>query len=89
MALGSKRKHFCSSKASESTFGIESLNLIARINALQDENFVTMYPNLFKGLGTIAEEYFISLREGTKPFAISTPRRIQLCTSYANSKTGA
>ena len=32
--------------------GIESLNLIARINSLQDDKFVTMYPNLFKGLGT-------------------------------------
>ena len=26
--------------------GIESLNLIARINSLQDDKFVTMYPNL-------------------------------------------
>ena len=58
--------------------GIESLNLIARINTLQNEMFVTMYPNLFKGLGTIAGEYCISLQEGAKPFAISTPRRIPL-----------
>ena len=58
--------------------GIESLNLLARINTLQNEMFVTMYPNLFKGLGTIAGEYCISLQEGAKPFAISTPRRIPL-----------
>ena len=32
--------------------GIESLNLIVRINAVQDEK-VARYPNLFKGLGTI------------------------------------
>ena len=36
---------------------IESLHLIARINSLQDDKFVTMYPNLFKGLGTITGEY--------------------------------
>ena len=58
--------------------GIESLNLIARINTLQDEKVVKMYPNLFKGLGTIAGQYCISLQEGAKPFAISTPRRIPL-----------
>ena len=58
--------------------GIESLNRIARINTLQDKKFVKMYPNLFKGLRTIAGEYCISLQEGAKPFAISTPRRIPL-----------
>ena len=58
--------------------GIESLHLIARINSLQDDKFVTMYPNLFKGLGTITGEYHISLREGAKPFALSTPRRVAL-----------
>ena len=58
--------------------GIESLHLIARINYLQDEKFVTMYPNLFKGLRTITGEYHISLREGAKPFALSTPRRVAL-----------
>ena len=56
--------------------GIESLNLIARINFLQEENFVAMYPNLFKGLGTITGEYHISLQDGAKPFAISTPRTL-------------
>ena len=52
--------------------GIESLNLI---NSLQDEKFVTMYPNLFKGL---AREYHISLREGAKPFALSIPRKVAI-----------
>ena len=37
-----------------------------------------MYPSLFKGLGTITGEYHISLQDGAKPFAISTPRRIPL-----------
>ena len=58
--------------------GIESSNLIARINSLQDDKSVTMYPNLFKGLGTITGEYHISLQEGAKPFTLSTPRRVAL-----------
>ena len=56
--------------------GIESLNLIAIINLLEDK-YIAMYPNLFKGLGTINGEYHISLR-GAKPFALSTPRRVAL-----------
>ena len=75
MALGSKRKHFCSSKASESTFGIESLNLIARINALQDENFVTMYPNLFKGLGTIAGRVLHKFARRNQAFCNLNPQK--------------
>ena len=37
-----------------------------------------MYPNLFKGLGIITGEYHISLREGAKSFALSTPRTVAL-----------
>ena len=59
--------------------GIEALDLISRINTLQgEEKFVAMYPKLFKGLGTMLGEYHISLREGAKPFALSTPRRVAL-----------
>ena len=58
--------------------GIQSLNLIARINLVEDNKYVAMYPDLFKGLGTITGEYHISLREGAKPFALSTPRRVAL-----------
>ena len=65
-------------KALLGRLGIESLNLIARINSLQEEKFVAMYPNLFKGLGTIMGEYHISLQDRAKPFAILTPTRIPL-----------
>ena len=37
-----------------------------------------MYPDLFKGIGTIPGEYRTSLREGAKPIALSTPRRVAL-----------
>ena len=45
---------------------------------MQENKFVVLYPDLFKGLGTMTGEYHISLREGAKPFALSTPRRIAL-----------
>jgi len=63
--------------------GIEGLDLISRINTLQgEEKFVAMYSKLFKGLGTMSGEYHISLHEGAKPFALSTPRRVALATFY-------
>ena len=50
----------------------------ARINVVQEDKFVVLYPDLFKGLGTMTGEYHISLCEGAKSFALSTPRRIAL-----------
>ena len=76
-----KEKIFVIKKLQRSLLGrpaIESLNLIARINAVQEAKFVVLYPDIFKGLGTMTGEYHISLCEGARPFALSTPRRIAL-----------
>ena len=55
--------------------GILALDLIARIQALQEvDKFVVRFPKLFEGLGTIQGEYHISLQEGAKPLALSAPR---------------
>ena len=54
---------------------MQSLNLIARINLVEEDKYVAMYPDLLKHLGTITREYHISLCEGAKPFTLSTPRR--------------
>lgn len=48
----------------------ENLGLVKRLN--QVENF----PELFTGLGTMAEEYKIRLQDDHKPFAIQFPRRV-------------
>ena len=45
---------------------------------VQEDKFVVFYPDLFKDLGTMTGEYHISLCEGARPFALSTPRRIAL-----------
>ena len=59
--------------------GILALDLIARVYALHEvDKFAARFPKLFQGLGTLHGEYCISLQEGAKPFALSTPRRIPL-----------
>ena len=39
---------------------------------------VNKFPHLFRGLGKLEGDYTITLKEGAKPFALSTPRRVSL-----------
>ncbi len=60
---------------------IEAFGLIKRVNASavihpDGDPPEKRFPNLFKGLGCIPGEYKITLKEGSKPFAITTPRKI-------------
>ena len=59
---------------------IEELHLIKVIDAVRDcEQTVTkLYPHLFNGLGTLKGEYYIKLKDGAKPYAVATPRRVPL-----------
>ena len=58
---------------------IESLNLLSRINIVSSaDKFVSIYPDLFRGLGTFGAEYDITLKEDAKPLTLSTPRRVAL-----------
>jgi len=58
---------------------IESLHLLSRINmASVADNVVHQYPDLFSGLGSLAVDYHIQLKESAKPFALCTPRRVAL-----------
>ncbi|XP_062523487.1 uncharacterized protein K02A2.6-like [Corticium candelabrum] len=65
---------------------IEALQVIKRCEIVQKAacNLVKVadvqaeFPNLFKGLGKMKEEYTICLKSDTKPFALSTPRRIPI-----------
>ena len=43
-----------------------------------DKNIVSLYPSLFTGLGTFAQEYKIQLKVNAQPFALNTPRNIPL-----------
>ena len=58
---------------------IEALALIKRIHAVQMETeIVKQFPKLFRGLGKLKEDYKIVLREDSKPYALTTPRRIAI-----------
>ncbi len=58
---------------------IEALGLIARVRGVQlNKSPDQAFPELFKGFGKLQEEYTIKLREGAKPFSLTTPRRVAI-----------
>ena len=58
---------------------IEALQLLSRVRSVQKSTQPeVLFPKLFKGLGKLLGEYRIKLREGAKPFALSTPRRVAI-----------
>ena len=56
----------------------EQLHLIQRIGVANSQSLDphTEFPELFTGLGKLERDYTIQLKEGAKPFALSTPRRV-------------
>ena len=59
---------------------IKALALIQRLQAVSssDAHIMRSYPNLFKGLGTLGEEYTIKLKQGATPYALHTARRVPI-----------
>lgn len=57
---------------------IEGLDLVSRVNSLEQNSILKKHPNIFQGLGNMEGEYHIRLREGAVPFAQTTPRRVAL-----------
>ena len=66
---------------------IEALQILKRPALLEREEKEAIiheirireqFPALFRGLGTMPGEYVIRLRDGAKPFALTTPRRVAL-----------
>ena len=53
---------------------IEGLDLVSRINSLDQNSIPQKYPHIFQGLSTMEGEYHIQLRDGAVPFAQTTPR---------------
>ena len=65
----------------------QNLNLINKIETInkfesKSEDYkgkiTAKYPKLFKGLGQIAGEYSITLKDHSTPFALSVPRKVPL-----------
>ena len=42
------------------------------------ETVKSKYPNLFRELGEMSGEYYVTLKEGAKPYALSVPRRVPI-----------
>ena len=58
---------------------IKSLKLLACIGEVKGERKVEdLFPQLFTWLGKIQQEYTIKLRDGARPFALNTPRRVPI-----------
>ena len=56
---------------------IKALSLLSHVDSF-DGNIVSLYPSMFRGLGTFAQEYKIQLKANAQPFALNTPRHIAL-----------
>ena len=57
---------------------ITSMELACRVNLIEQINWITKYPEVFEGLGTMGEEYVIQLKPNAQTYAIYTPRQIPL-----------
>ena len=56
---------------------IKALSLLSHVESI-DKNIVSLYPSLFTGLGTFAQEFKVQLKANAQPFALNTPRNIPL-----------
>ncbi len=60
---------------------IHALGIMSRIDTVNLDSLESVkrqFPELFQGLGKMQGEYEISLKPDSKPFSLSTPRRIPL-----------
>ena len=58
---------------------IESLDLVKRVNAIgimTSDHIKLQFPELFTGLGKLQGNYHICLKQGAKPYSLTTPRRV-------------
>ena len=55
---------------------IEKLNLLTRVNTIQESSPMKKYSKLFTGLGKLPGCYTIKLLDGAKPHSINVPRRV-------------
>ena len=59
---------------------IQELELAVRVLSVQEckSNPVARYPNLFKDLGKLDDDYYIQLEEGAKLYALMVPRCVAI-----------
>ncbi|XP_049275476.1 uncharacterized protein K02A2.6-like [Rhipicephalus sanguineus] len=57
---------------------IERLGVLPQVNVVKKLEPESDFPQVFQGLGTFKEEYDLKLNPDSKPFALSSPRRVRL-----------
>ena len=57
---------------------IEALKVVSLVAPVQEGDILKNFPELFKGLGKLKDNYVIKLQEGAVPFALSTSRRVPI-----------
>ena len=57
---------------------IEALNVVILVEAVQKADVVKQFPDVFRGLGKLKDNYTINLREDATPYALTTPRRVPI-----------
>ena len=59
---------------------INTLHLLQRIEPVAEKEpcIKTRFKSVFTGLGTIGDEYRISLKEGAKPYSLHSPRNVPI-----------
>ena len=48
------------------------------MKAIQKSDIVNQFPDMFKGLGKLKDNYAIKLNENATPYALTTPRRVAI-----------
>ena len=63
-----------------------NLKLISRVCELTSDDYKVQvmheYPRLFTSMGQMEEEYTIKLKDGSKPFALSVPRKVPMAQGW-------
>ena len=59
---------------------IEALKVVVFVfdEPVQKADMVKQFPDVFKGLGKLKDNYSIKLRDNTTPYALTTPRRVPI-----------
>jgi hypothetical protein len=48
------------------------------VEPIQKSDVVNQFPDVFKGLGKLKDNYVIKLKENATPYALTTPRRVPI-----------
>ena len=76
-------RNLCSQRPTKELVGVTSHQALALIKRLQavtmsDSYIKQSYSNLFKGLGTLGEEYTINLKHAAVPYALHITHRVSI-----------